>query len=73
MVVNDSTTLMAQTRRMKPGGKSDGDGLIVVEFALKALQDEFYSANMQKRDLKLRNIGLDSDHRVYINENFTVG
>ena len=72
LALSDPTTLMAQTRRMKPGGKSDGDGLIVVEFALKATRDEFYSAYLRKRDLKLRNIGLDSDRRVYINENLSI-
>lgn len=70
--VNDSTTLMAQTRRNRPSGKSDGDGLIVVEFTLKATRDEFYNSYMRKRDRKFRNIGLDSDRRVYINENLSI-
>lgn len=69
--VKDTATRMVETRRLKSGGKSTSDGLIVAEFALKTSRDEFYSAYLRKRDLKLRHIGLDSDRRVYINESLT--
>lgn len=71
LAVDETITRMAQTRRMKVGSKPDSDSLIVVEFALKASRDEFYSAYLRNRDLKLRHIGLDSDRRVYVNENLT--
>lgn len=47
-------------------------GLVVVEFSLKNDRDDFYSAYLRKRDLRLKHIGLDSDHRIYVNENLTV-
>lgn len=71
LAMRDAENLMAKTRRMN-SGKNDVDGLVVVEFALKTTRDEFYSAYLRKRDLKLRHIGLDSDHRVYINESLTI-
>lgn len=63
-----STALLTETRRMTTGSRTDGNGLIVLEFALKQTRDEFYSAYLRKRDLRLRHVGLDSDRRVYINE-----
>lgn len=72
LAVTDTISPMARTRRMKSGSDSDSDGLIVVEFAMKATRDEFYSAYLCKRDLKLKHIGLDSDRRIYINENLTM-
>lgn len=62
---------MVGTRRIEPGPNSDRDGLIVVEFALKAARDEFCGAYLRERNLKLRHIGLDSDRRVNINESLT--
>lgn len=71
LAVKSATTQMVETRRIKPGPNSDRDGLIVVEFALKAARDEFYGAYLRERNLKLRHIGLDSDRRIYINESLT--
>lgn len=70
--VKETSTLMAESRRMISGRNSDTTGLIVVEFAIRATRDEFYSAYLRKRDLKLRHIGLDSDRRIYINESLTI-
>lgn len=70
--MRDTATLVVEARRLKSGSKTNADGLIVAEFALKSTRDEFYSAYLQKRDLKLRHIGLDSDRRVYINESLTI-
>lgn len=63
------TTAMTGIRRMRTD--DNNGGLIVVEFALKSSRDEFYSAYLRKRDLKLRHVGLESDRRVYINESLT--
>lgn len=71
LAVDDATTRMAQTKRMK-GRKSDSDSPIVVEFALKATRDAFYSAYLRNRDLNLKHIGLDCHRRVYINESLTI-
>ncbi|XP_038106387.1 uncharacterized protein LOC119766078 [Culex quinquefasciatus] len=49
--------------------KNGDESLVVVEFALKSARDEVYSAYMRRCDLKLRHLGLNSDRRVYINEN----
>lgn len=59
-------------RRTRSNQAEGSEGVIVVEFALKNERDEFYSAYLRRHDLKLRHIGLDSDHRVYINENLTI-
>lgn len=60
----------ASCRRMKLESLKDGDeSLIVVEFALKSTRDELYSAYLRRCDLKLRHLGLNSDRRIYINEN----
>lgn len=71
LAVKDTSNLMATTRRMKSGSSSHNDGLVAVEFALKATRDEFYSAYLRKRDLKLKHIGLNSDRRIYINESLS--
>lgn len=44
---------------------------IVCQFALKNVRDEFYRSYLNLKTLSLRNIGFDSDNRVYINENLT--
>lgn len=69
--VKDTSALVAKTRRITSASNSDRTGLILVEFALKSSRDEFYSAYLRKRDLKLKHLGLDSDRRVYINESLT--
>lgn len=71
LAVKDTTIQMVETRRMSSGKNSDRDGLIVVEFPLKAARDEFYSAYLRRRDLRLNHIGIDSDRRVYVNESLT--
>ncbi|KAL9705858.1 hypothetical protein quinque_009376 [Culex quinquefasciatus] len=61
---------LASCKRMKLESLKNGDeSLVVVEFALKSARDEVYSAYMRRCDLKLRHLGLNSDRRVYINEN----
>lgn len=52
--------------------RSQGDGLIVMQFALKNNRDDFYSRYLQKRDLKLCHLGIDSPRRIYVNENLTI-
>ncbi|XP_062550476.1 uncharacterized protein LOC134215274 [Armigeres subalbatus] len=66
------SSLLAAARRMAPSSSSDKNSLFVVEFALKSTRDQFYSAYLRKRDLKLKHIGMDSDRRIYINESLTV-
>lgn len=72
LALNETITQLAETRRMKTGDRTDGNSLIVVEFALKTTRDEFYRAYLRKRDLTLRHLGLDSDRRVYINESLSL-
>lgn len=72
LAVREATTQMAEARRMMNRNQKDGDSLIVVEFPLRSTRDEFYSAYLRKRDLKLRHLGLDSDRRVYINESLHI-
>lgn len=62
----------AHIRRVKTTSRAESGGLIIVEFALRNDRDDFYSAYLRKRDLKLRHVGLNSDQRIYINENLTV-
>lgn len=51
---------------------NDGDSsLVLVQFALKNQQDDFYSAYLRRRDLQLNHLGFDSTRRVYVNENLT--
>lgn len=72
LAVREATTQMAEARRMMNRNQKDGDSLIVLEFPLRSTRDEFYSAYLRKRDLKLRHLGLDSDRRVYINESLHI-
>ena len=67
-----SDNINAEPRRMKSSSNLDRDGLTVVEFGLKTTRDDFYSAYLHKRDLKLKHIGVDSDRRIYVNESLTV-
>lgn len=58
---------------MVSGRLSDGDKCFtLLQFTTAYLRDEFYALYLAKRDLKLRHIGISSDHRIYINENLTV-
>lgn len=61
-------------RRMKARATlKDGDEcLIAIQFALRNSRDDFYNAYLRTRDLKLRHLGLESDRRIYVNENLTV-
>lgn len=45
--------------------------LILCEFALRNKRNEFYRSYLSKRSLCLRDIGLDSGNRIYMNENLT--
>lgn len=57
-------------RRLRSSTQSEG--LIVLQFALRNNRDDFYSSYLQKRDLKLCHLGIDSPRRIYVNENLTV-
>lgn len=72
---NDDLYPLVDIRRMKAKAalKEGNECLIVVQFALKNSRDDFYNAYLRTRDLKLRHLGLDSDRRIYVNENLTVG
>lgn len=60
-------------KRLRSGNLSDGnDCFILLQFSVTGLRDEFYSKYLAKRNLKLRHIGINSDRRIYINENLTV-
>lgn len=62
-----------QCKRLRSGRLSDGGRcLTLLQFTSVCLRDEFYSKYLTKRDLNLRHIGIDSTHRIYINENLTV-
>lgn len=67
---------LADLRRMATGKLSDGDeSLIVEQFALRNVRDDFYGAYLRAskpRNLKLRHFGFNADQRVNINENLTV-
>lgn len=63
---------MADVRRINNRPLKDGDeSLVIVEFGLRNARDDFYGCYLQKRNLTLRDLGLESDKRVYINENLT--
>lgn len=44
---------------------------IACQFAFKNARDEYYARYLRTRNLTLRNVGFDSDQRVYLNENLT--
>lgn len=44
---------------------------IVCQFAIRNARDEFFRRYLKTRNLSLRNVGFDSDQRVYMNENLT--
>lgn len=69
----DDSSPLVDIRRMKSKVLKDGsESLIMVQFALRNDRDDFYSAYLRTRDLSLRHLGLDSDCRVYVNENLTI-
>lgn len=72
--VHDDVCPAVDIRRMKTkDAQRDGDKcLVVMQFALKSSRDHFYSAYLRTRNLNLRHLGLDSDRRIYVNENLTV-
>lgn len=61
---------LVDVRRLRKG--SQGDGLLLLQFALRNQRNDFYSSYLQKRDLQLNHLGLNSDRRIYINENLAV-
>lgn len=61
-----------QCKRLRPKRLSNGSRcLTLLQFSTVCLRDEFYSKYLIKRDLNLQHIGIDSTHRIYINENLT--
>lgn len=70
LAVRESPT---HIRRIKPRNQmANNGGLIVVEFSLLNDRNDFYSAYLKNHELKLRDVGLNSDARIYINENLTL-
>lgn len=65
------TPLVDLKRLMRPPIAIGSTPLIVCQFAFKNARDEFYSRYLKTRSLSLRNVGFDSDARVYLNENLT--
>ncbi|KAL9703383.1 hypothetical protein quinque_006901 [Culex quinquefasciatus] len=61
---------LVDVRRLKTG--TQGDGLILLQFALRNNRDDFYSCYLRKRDLKLQHLGMNSTRRFYVNENLAV-
>lgn len=68
--LNSENIPLVDMRRL--GSTAKSDGLVVLQFALKNKRDEFYSSYLQKRDLKLLHLGINSHRRIYVNENLTV-
>lgn len=71
---NDDAYPLVDIRRMKAKAalKDGNECLIIVQFALRNSRDDFYNAYLRTRDLKLRHVGLESDRRIYVNENLSV-
>lgn len=68
--IDERSTPSVDIRRLKSGAMNDGDiSLVLVQFALRNLRDDFYSAYLRKRDLQLNHLGINSTRRVYVNEN----
>lgn len=64
---------LVDIRRLKSGPLNDGDSsLVLVQFAMKNVRDDFYGAYLRKRELQLCHLGFDSTRRVYVNENLTL-
>lgn len=61
---------LVDVRRLRPG--TQGDGLILLQFALRNNRDDFYSSYLRKRDLQLQHLGINSTRRFYVNENLAV-
>ncbi|KAL9697664.1 hypothetical protein quinque_001105 [Culex quinquefasciatus] len=61
---------LVDVRRLKT--RTQGDGLILLQFALRNNRDDFYSCYLRKRDLKLQHLGMNSNRRFYVNENLAV-
>ncbi|KAL9706470.1 hypothetical protein quinque_009988 [Culex quinquefasciatus] len=70
--LDERLSSMVDVKRLKAGTLSDGDnGLVLVQFALKNQRDNFYRTYLRKHNLQLSHLGIDSAHRVYVNENLT--
>lgn len=61
---------LVDVRRLRSG--TQDDGLILLQFALRNNRDDFYSGYLQKRDLRLQHLGINSNRRIYVNENLAV-
>lgn len=46
--------------------------LILCQFALRGVRDEFYGKYLRQRSLNLRHVGFNNANRIYINENLTL-
>lgn len=67
--LHEQSTAAVDIRRLN---KTQSDGIILLQFALKNNRDDFYSGYLRQRDLQLCHLGINSSRRVYINENLTV-
>lgn len=68
--LSESSTPLIDTRRLKSG--TNGDGVVLLQFALRNNRDDFYSNYLKNCNLKLSHLGINSTHRIYVNENLTV-
>lgn len=70
---DENKTSHIECKRLRSRNLSDGDQcFILLQFSMACLRDEFYAKYLAKRDLCLKHIGMNSDRRVFINENLTL-
>lgn len=69
--LRECATPPVDIRRLKSGAKNEST--ILLQFALRNHRDDFFSNYLRQRDLRLCHLGIDSQRRVYVNENLTVG
>lgn len=63
---------LVDLKRMARAPIKPGDSpAIICQFALRAERDAFYRKYLERRDLNLSHIGLQSRNRIYVNENLT--
>lgn len=68
----ESKVTHVHCKRLRSGRLPEGSRcLTLLQFTSVQLRDEFYSKYLTKRDLNLHHIGIESSHRIYINENLS--
>lgn len=69
---NDNNLPLVHLCRMARNPIASGTSpLILCEFALQNVRNEFYRQYLSKRSLCLRDIGFESGNRIYVNENLS--